>query len=75
MPKVCCKYTDNIKETLTKPRGVYSTVGSTGISAKRLRKQALKPPSLLRLAQSLGLHRDPTGGLLGTISFFHFQKA
>ena len=43
----------NIKKTLTKPHGVYSTVGSTGTSAERLRKQALKPPPLLRLAQSL----------------------
>lgn len=60
----------NIKETLTKPHRVYFTVGSAGTSAERLRKQALKPPSLLRLAQSLGLHRDPKGGLLGTISFF-----
>lgn len=47
----------NIKETLTKPTSHYSTVGSTGVSAKRLRKQALNLPALPHPAQSLTFAR------------------
>ena len=71
----------NIKKTLTKPHGVYSTVGSTGTSAERLRKQALKPPPLLRLAQSLDMvaqvsNRRSSGHDFVFFFFhFHFQKA
>ena len=60
----------NFKETLTKPTSVYSTVESTGVSAKRLRKQALNHPALPHPAQSLVIHRDLTEGLLGTIFLF-----
>lgn len=66
----------NIKETLTKPHGVYSTVGSAGTSAKRLRKQALKPPSLLRLAQprSAQVSNRRSSGHDAIFFHFHFQK-
>lgn len=50
---MCCRYTDNIKETLTKPRGVYFTVRRGGVSAKQLRKRALNLPPLLHPAQTL----------------------
>ena len=66
----------NIKETLTKPHGVYSTVGSTGTWAE---KASAETPISASSSTEPQLHRYPTGGLPGTIwfvfFFFHFQKA
>ena len=66
----------NIKETLTKPHGVYSTVGSTGTWAE---KASAETPISASSSTEPQLHRYPTGGLPGTIwfffFFFNFQKA
>ena len=59
----------NIKETLTKPHGVYSTVGSTGTWAE---KASAETPISASSSTEPQLHRYPTGGLLGTICFVLF---